>query len=53
MAGSEEAVRVFPFEQAVLEELNPEGYSSLVGMFEAACGRFPEQGRVSPRSARP
>ena len=36
-------VKVFPYEQAVLEELNPEGYTSLVGMFEQACGQFPER----------
>ena len=43
MAGSEEAVRVFPFEQALLKELNSEGYSSLVEMYEAACARFPDR----------
>lgn len=36
-------VKVFSYEQTVLEELNPEGYTSLVGMFEEACGQFPER----------
>lgn len=36
-------IRVFPYEQAVLKELNPEGYSSLVGMFEQPCARYAQR----------
>jgi long-chain acyl-CoA synthetase len=43
MARSTQEVRFFPYEQAVLKELNPEGYTSLVDMFEAACAKFPER----------
>ena len=43
MPRSTQEVRVFPYEQAVLKELNPQGYTSLVDMFEAACGKFPER----------
>ena len=43
MPRSTQEVRVFPYEQAVLKELNPEGYTSLVDMFEEACAKFPER----------
>ena len=43
MPRSTQEVRIFPYEQAVLKELNPEGYTSLVDMFEAACAKFPER----------
>lgn len=36
-------VRVFPYEQSLLKALNPEGYTSLVDMFEEACGQFAER----------
>jgi hypothetical protein len=35
MPGKNQAIRVFPYEQAVLEELNPEGYNSLVELPDA------------------
>ena len=43
MSRSTQEVRVFPYEQAVLKELNPEGYTSLVDMFEEACAKFSER----------
>ena len=43
MSAIDQNVRIFPYEQAVLKELNPEGYDSLVGMFEEACARFPDR----------
>ena len=43
MSGSQQAVRIFPYEQALLRELNTEGYSSLVEMYEAACKQLPER----------
>jgi long-chain acyl-CoA synthetase len=43
MSESDNKVRVFPYEQAVLNELNPEGHVSLVGMFEEACAQFPDR----------
>ena len=36
-------VKTFPYEQARLQELNPEGYRSLVDMFEQAVQRYPER----------
>ena len=36
-------VRTFPYEQAVLKELNPEGFNSLVDMLEEACRNYPER----------
>ena len=41
MSSNSQEIRVFPYEQAVLKELNPEGYDSLVDMFEEACARLP------------
>jgi long-chain acyl-CoA synthetase len=43
MSATDQNVRVFPYEQAVLNELNPEGYDSLVGMFDEACAQFPDR----------
>ena len=43
MPGSSKPVRVFPYEQAVLKELNDQGYNSLVDMFEAACDEFTQR----------
>ena len=43
MPRNNQEVRVFPYEQALLKELNPEGYTSLVDMFEEACAKFPER----------
>ena len=40
MPGSSNPVRVFPYEQAVLKELNDKCNNSLVDMFEAACAEF-------------
>jgi long-chain acyl-CoA synthetase len=40
MPESQQEVRVFAYEQARLKELNVEGYSNLVDMFEAACAQF-------------
>ena len=36
-------IRVFPYEQTVLKELNTEGHNCLVDMFEEACNQFPER----------
>lgn len=36
----EQTVRVFPYEQAILRELNDAGYASLVDMFDEACREF-------------
>jgi long-chain acyl-CoA synthetase len=43
MPGSQQPVRVFPYEQAVLKELNDQGYVSLVDMFEAACAEYAQR----------
>ena len=43
MSCDRQEVRVFPYEQSVLKELNPEGFSSLVDMFEEACTEFSER----------
>jgi long-chain acyl-CoA synthetase len=40
MLGNHPQVRIFPYEQAMLKELNVAGYSSLVDMFEQACERY-------------
>lgn len=36
-------VTTFPYEQAMLEELNTEGYSSLLDMFDSACEQYAER----------
>lgn len=43
MSRQDNEIRVFPYEQAELKELNPEGYNSLVDMFEEACAQYPER----------
>ena len=40
MSAIDQNVRIFPYEQAVLAELNPEGYNSLVDPFVQACEDF-------------
>lgn len=40
MSGNQQALRFFPYEQAVLQELNTDGYHNLVDMFEQACVDF-------------
>ena len=37
MTAPQSAIRFFPYEQAMLKALNPEGYINLVDMFEQAC----------------
>jgi acyl-CoA synthetase (AMP-forming)/AMP-acid ligase II len=36
-------IRVFPYEQEILKELNTEGYNSLVDMFEEACDQYADR----------
>jgi hypothetical protein len=36
-------LRFFPYEQAMLGELNQEGYASLADMFERACSDFADR----------
>ncbi len=36
-------IKLFPYEQAMLGKLNPEGYGSLVDMFLQACRNYPER----------
>jgi acyl-CoA synthetase (AMP-forming)/AMP-acid ligase II len=36
-------IRVFPYEQEILKELNNEGYNSLVDMFEEACDQYADR----------
>jgi long-chain acyl-CoA synthetase len=43
MPGLQQQVRVFPYEQAQLKELNTEGHTNLVDMFDAACAEFSER----------
>ena len=43
MSGPPQQVRVFPYEQAQLRELNVDGYTGLVDMFDAACAEFAER----------
>lgn len=43
MSTSSMAVTTFPYEQAMLAQLNPEGQQSLVSMFEQACAQYAER----------
>ena len=43
MSGKQQVTRVFPYEQAVLQELNTEGYDNLVDMFAQACTDFAQR----------
>ena len=43
MSESPQEIRVFPYEQAQLRELNVDGYTGLVDMFDAACAEFAER----------
>lgn len=36
-------VKTFPYEQAMLAELNTEGFTSLVDMFDRACEQYPDR----------
>ena len=40
MSGNQQALKLFPYEQAILQELNAGGFDNLVQMFEQTCAEF-------------